>query len=119
MKWQKHMYSLICLFLFNETTLIKGALCSFWRRRFNQKRQIFVDRIFFFFLGPDKLKKNLFFLFSCLNKLDQQTNLRGQHNFILFTLFIFGGPRHFLASNRILGMIRSTENSLFIQLGKK
>ena len=38
---------------------------------------------------------------------------------MFFTLFLCGGPCHSLSSNSALGILFSSESSLFIQLSKK
>ena len=52
---------------------------------------------------------NKLFLFSCLNKLNTQTDLKGPY-------FVYvADPATFLASNSVAGTLFSSENSLFIQ----
>ena len=65
--------------------IFKGALCSFREE-----------------------EKDLHRLSNTLNK---QTDLKGQLNFTLLTLFIFGGPCHLLALNSDLGNWLSPEDS--------
>ena len=69
------------------------------------------------FLCQTKLNKEIFIF----NKLSKQTDLKGQHNFILFHLILIlyvADSATFLASNSVLWTLISTENSLFIPLWK-
>ena len=52
--------------------------------------------------------------------MKKRTDLKGQHSFILFLLCLYVvDSATFLASNRVLGTLFSTENSLFITYVKK
>ena len=63
---------------------------------------------------PKQSKPKNLYLFSLLNK---QTDLTGQHNFLLFYFVLHvADPATFLASNSGLGTLFSSENSLFIQI---
>ena len=53
-----------------------------------------------------------------MNKVNKQSDFKGQHSFILFYLYV-ADPATFLASNSGLGSLFSSENSVFIQLWKK
>ena len=55
-----------------------------------------------------------------LHKLNKQTDLKGQNNFIEFKFSLYvADPATLLASNSALGTSFPSENSLFIQLWKK
>ena len=77
----------------------------------NRKDKIYLS----VFLCQTKLNKEIFIF----NKLSKQTDLKGQHNFILFHLILIlyvADSATFLASNSVLWTLISTENSLFIPL---
>ena len=66
------------------------------------------------------LKRSDFIIILFLNKLNKQTDLRGQHNFTLFILCLYvADPATFLDLNSLLGILFSSENSLFTHLWKR
>ena len=56
---------------------------------------IFIDwSLLIDFLGLKKFNKEILFV-SWMNKLNKQTDLKGEHNFTnCFTFFVLGGPCH-------------------------
>ena len=61
------------------------------------------------------LSKVIIYQLSLFSWLNKQTDLKGRQHSYHFTLFIFSGPCHFPS----LGILFSSENSVFIQLWKK
>ena len=66
-----------------------------------------------------KRSSSTFFFFFCLNKLNNQIDLKDNKTSNCLTLFICGGPCHLSSFKQCSGTLFSSENSLFIQLWGK
>ena len=105
----------ICLFIF----LIKGLLCSFGKDISIRRERSSLTN----FLNTETNYVNKPSLFSWQDKLNKQTDLKGQPDFMLFYFFFFffficGGLCHLFSFKRCSGTVFSSENSLFIHLWK-
>ena len=90
--------------LLNEpfSVTLKGALRSFWNRRYNQR---------------SKLNKQAVFVF--VNKLNELADVKGQHSFLPFYFCLYvADPATFLASNSVL-FILSLRTACLLSYGKK